>query len=124
MAPTARWVACLALAALGAPPGFVIDHSPARSRQYIGSPSIAVLPSGDYVASHDFFGPGSTRDTTVVFASKDKGKTWQKRATVKGQWWSTLFLHCGQLYLIGTTREYGHCVIRRSLDGGKTWTEP
>jgi hypothetical protein len=76
-----------------APPGVVIDHSPARSKQYIGSPSIAVLPSGEYVASHDFFGPGSTRDTTVLFASKDRGKTWQKRATLQGQWWSTLFVH-------------------------------
>src|SRR5262249_34272400 len=26
--------------------------------------------------------------------------------------------------LIGTNRGYGHCVIRRSKDGGKTWTTP
>ena len=48
------------------PPGVVIDYSPAKSRQYIGSPSLAVLPNGEYVASHDFFGPGSTRDTRRV----------------------------------------------------------
>ncbi|HEY7153966.1 MAG TPA: sialidase family protein [Gemmataceae bacterium] len=114
----------LAALASGAPPGVVIDHSPAKSRQYIGSPSLAVLPSGEYVASHDFFGPGSTKNITVVFASRDKGKTWQPRAKIAGQWWSTLFVHREQLYLFGTTREYGHCVIRRSGDGGKTWTEP
>ena len=106
------------------PPGVVIDYSPASSRQYIGSPSIAVLPNGDYVASHDFFGPGSTYSKMSVFGSKDKGITWQKRADLEGQWWSTLFVHNGALYLMGTTKEYGFTVIRRSTDGGKTWTEP
>ncbi|CAN5421807.1 sialidase family protein [soil metagenome] len=121
---------CLTLAGLitvfggDKPPGIVIDHSPAKSRQYIGSPSLAILPNGDYIASHDFFGPGSTRDTTVVFGSSDKGVTWAKRATIKGQWWSTLFTHNDHLYLFGTTKEYGACVIRRSDDGGKTWTNP
>jgi hypothetical protein len=38
-------------------PGLVIDHLPASSGTYVGSPSIAVLPGGDYVASHDLFGP-------------------------------------------------------------------
>ena len=105
-------------------PGVVIDYSPALSRQYIGSPSIAVLPNGDYIASHDFFGPGSTFSKMSVFGSKDKGRTWQKRADLEGQWWSTLFVHKGALYLMGTTKEYGFTVIRRSIDGGKIWTEP
>lgn len=104
-------------------PGVVIDHSPAASRSYCGSPSLVICRNGEYVASHDFFGPGSTRDTTVVFASTDRGRTWTRRATIQGQWWSTLFEH-GGLYLMGTSREYGACVIRRSLDGGRTWTEP
>jgi hypothetical protein len=108
----------------GKVPGVVIDYSPAKSRQYIGSPSIAVLPGGEYVASHDFFGPGSTRDRTAVFASADRGKTWTKRSDIVGQWWSTLFVHKDALYLMGTSKEYGHCVIRRSADGGKKWTEP
>lgn len=107
-----------------APPGVVIDHSPTKSQVYIGSPSLAVLPTGEYVASHDFFGPKSTRDTTVVFASADRGKTWAKHSTIKGQWWSTLFVHRDALYLMGTSKEYGDCVIRKSTDGGKTWTEP
>lgn len=106
------------------PPGVVVDHIAAETRQYIGSPGLAVLANGDYVASHDFFGPGSTRDRTVVFRSADKGATWAKQAEIVGQWWSTLFTHGGALYLMGTSREYGFCVIRRSADGGKTWTEP
>ncbi|MEI6235816.1 MAG: sialidase family protein [Planctomycetota bacterium] len=106
------------------PPGVTIDFSPSKSRKYIGSPSLAVLPSGEYVASHDFFGPGSTFNTMSVFGSTDKGATWTKRADLKGQWWSTLFVHRGALYLIGTTKEYGFTVIRKSTDGGTTWTEP
>lgn len=105
-------------------PGIVIDHIPAASKTYIGSPSIAVLPNGSYVASHDLFGPGSTDNRTRVFISRDKGKTWQPQSEVMGQYWSTLFFHRGALYLIGTTKEYGYVVIRRSIDDGKTWTNP
>ncbi len=106
------------------PPGTVIDYSPASSRIYVGSPSIAILPDGTYVASHDQFGPGSTADRTLVFASSDRGRTWSKLCEIKGQWWSTLFVHRGALYLIGPNREEGQAVIRRSTDGGRTWTEP
>ncbi len=105
-------------------PGVVIDYSPASSRSYIGSPSIAMLTDGSYVASHDFFGPGSGNNRTAVFVSMDRGKTWKKQTELTGQWWSTLFVHKEQLYIIGTTTEYGSCVIRKSADDGKTWTEP
>ncbi len=105
-------------------PGVVIDCSPASTRAYIGSPSIAVLPNGDYVASHDFFGPGSSNNRTAVFRSGDRGKLWKKVAEIEGQWWSTLFVHRAALYLLGTSREYGDVVIRRSRDEGETWTTP
>jgi hypothetical protein len=106
------------------PPGTVIAHSFARTGAYLGSPSLAVLPDGTYIASHDFFGPGTKYDTMRVYRSKDKGAHWNQIAEIKGQWWSTLFLHRGALYLIGTTKENGACVIRRSTDGGATWTTP
>jgi hypothetical protein len=118
-----NWVSTV-LAAEPGPPGVVVAHSPASSRQYIGSPGLAVLPSGEYLASHDLFGPGSTADQTRVFVSKDRGQTWSPRAKVSGQWWSSLFVHRGAVYLLGTSRENGLCVIRRSDDGGQTWTEP
>lgn len=108
-------------------PGVVIDHSPASSGLYIGSPSIAILPDGSYAASHDFFGPKSSEHQsaiTAVFRSHDRGKTWEQTARIDGAFWSNLFVHGGRLYLMGTNRHHGLVVIRRSDDGGRTWTEP
>lgn len=36
-------------------PGTVVHYQPASTQKYIGSPSLVILPNGDYVASHDFF---------------------------------------------------------------------
>ena len=108
-------------------PGVVIAHSPAATGRYIGSPSIAVLPEGTYVASHDFFGPKSKEHHSAVSAmlcSQDRGETWKQRARIDGAFWSKLFVHNELLFLIGTTRHHGLIVIRRSDDGGRTWTTP
>lgn len=107
-----------------AAPGVVIDHLPQSSGLYVGSPAIAVLPNGGYVASHDIFGPKSTCDIARVFSSSDKGATWELLTEIKGQEWSSLFVHKGGLYLMGTSAVYGNCIIRRSTDGGNTWTSP
>jgi hypothetical protein len=50
--------------------------------------------------------------------------TWRRVAEIHGAFWSTLFVHRGALYLLGTDRHHGNVVIRRSLDGGETWTTP
>ncbi|MBL9172954.1 MAG: hypothetical protein JNL10_05425 [Verrucomicrobiales bacterium] len=107
----------------GPPPGVVVAHAPARSREYLGSPSLAVLPDGSLVASHDFFGPGSTSDTIHVYGSTDRGVTWRRRGETHG-FWSTLFVHRGALYLLGTGRQDGLVTVRRSLDGGRSWSTP
>jgi hypothetical protein len=107
-------------------PGVVIDHSPAASGIYIGSPSLAVLTNGDYGASHDEFGPKSTehsRAVSHIFQSRD-GAHWKKIATIDGAFWSTLFTHRGALYLIGPDKHHGNVLIRRSTDAGVTWTSP
>ena len=108
-------------------PGVVIDHVPAATGTYVGSPSIAILPDGTYVASHDFFGPKSNEHRsalTAVFSSSDRGATWREISQIDGAFWSNLFVHRGDLYLMGTTHHHGLIVIRRSRDGGTTWTTP
>lgn len=109
------------------PPGVVINHIPKSTEKYIGSPSICILPNGDYVASHDEFGPESSEfrsAITCIFSSSDKGNTWNKIAGLDGQFWSNLFVHNGVLYIMGTNKHHGNVVIRRSTDGGKTWSIP
>ncbi len=108
-------------------PGVVIDHIPAATGVYIGSPSIAVLPDGRYVASHDHFGPRSTEHEqalTAIFRSQDQGQSWVRVSEVHGAFWSSLFVHRDALYLPGPDRHYGNILIRRSTDGGEHWTAP
>lgn len=106
-------------------PGVVVDHSPANSELYVGSPTLAVLTNGDYVAAHDWFGPKSKEfelATTMVFRSADRGNTWKKVSEIQGAFWSSLFVHRGGLYLLGPNRHHGHVFIRRSIDRGDSWT--
>ena len=109
------------------PPGVVIDHSPAATGRYIGSPSIVILPDGSYVSSHDLFGPQSDENTsgiTQVFRSQDRGSSWTRVGELRDQFWSNLFVERGELYLMGASCQYGRIVIRRSRDGGLTWDPP
>ncbi|MGB6120323.1 MAG: sialidase family protein, partial [Bacteroidota bacterium] len=105
-------------------PGIIITYSPASKGVYLGSPGIAILPGGGYVASLDYFGPSTDMTTNALYRSTDRGETWRKLTEIEGQFWSTLFVHNGALYLLGTSRRYGAVVIRRSKDGGETWTSP
>jgi hypothetical protein len=105
-------------------PGVVINHLPAESQQYIGGPSIAILPNGDYVAIHDYFGPVTEFNRASLFRSQDQGKSWTHISEIDGIFWETLFYHKGALYCISTFGMFGQAVIRRSTDGGETWTEP
>ena len=39
-------------------------------------------------------------------------------------YWSSLFVHNGSVYILGTSQQYGSIMIRRSDDGGFTWSHP
>ena len=108
-------------------PGVIVAHSPASSGLYIGSPSLCVLPNGDYLASHDLFGPQSNefvKPNSRIYRSTDKGKTWTQIAEINGQFWSKLYIHRNGLYFFGTDKHHGNTIIRKSDDNGVTWTNP
>ncbi len=94
---------------------------------YTTSPSIAVLPGGDYVISANIFGRGSGADisgTTFIYRSADKGGNWQLLTTLLDMKRGSLFVHEGSLYIWGYTAAPGSIVIRKSEDGGHSWTTP
>ena len=109
------------------PPGVVVSHISKETGKYIGSPGMCVLPDGSYLASHDEFGPKSSEfrsAQTRIFLSKDRGGSWIQIATIDGQFWSNLFVHNGIVYVMGPNKHHGNFNIRRSDDGGYTWTIP
>ncbi len=101
-----------------------------RTETYLGSPSITRLPDGALIGTHDYFGAGSPHNMedeehlTSVYRSEDNGITWRNITHVSGAYWSTVFVHNGALYLFGASAQYGSMVIRRSDDGGYSWTYP
>jgi len=101
-------------------PGTVVAQSADPATQFLGSPSLEILPNGTYVAIHDTYGSGSKE---VVYQSTNRGATWMEAAEFPGQW-SNLFYDGGYLYAMGTFGQNGAIVIRRSGDGGLTWTNP
>lgn len=109
------------------PPFVIINSLPPESQRYVGSPSITIMPNGDYIASHDIFGPNAAQKEaeTLIFRSTDGGNYWRKMTHMTGQAWSTLFHVDNDVYIIGTVGfDGGMVVIRKSEDNGRTWTEP
>jgi hypothetical protein len=107
-----------------------VKYQPEKTLTFLGSPSLVRLPDGVLVASHDYFGPGCPRNheaeesLTSIYRSEDNGQSWVNVTHVMNAYWSSLFVHQGALFLFGTSQQYGSIVIRRSDDGGFTWTHP
>jgi hypothetical protein len=111
-------------------PGQAIAHVSASERVYIGSPSIAIMPNGNYFAAHDFFGPGAgARDEnglpkTRIYRSMNRGKTWTFHSELIGQVSSNLFVHKNKLYAMGVSKAAGDLVIRHFKAITQEWTTP
>lgn len=107
-----------------------LRHQDPRTRTYLGSPSIVRLLDGSLLATHDYFGPGCPRNhegeehLTSVYRSQDDGVSWRNITHISGQYWSSLFVHGGSPHILGTSAQYGSIVVRRSADGGFTWSHP
>ena len=89
---------------------------------FAGSPGLARLPSGELVASYEWFRAKPLTETvpnqTEVRVNGDA--TWELRGSTDIIWPST-FAHGGALYMIGNRRRSREVVISRSADGGYTW---
>lgn len=107
-------------------PGVVVAHSPKSTSLFFGSPGIAVLPDGSYLAKCDEFGEATKKKPSVtrLYRSTDRGKTWVGHHTVEGLFWPSIFVHRNSVYLMGTTKTNGLAVILKSDDGGSNWTSP
>jgi hypothetical protein len=107
-----------------------LRHQDPATRTFLGSPSLARLPGGGLLATHDYFGPESPGEAdgvaglTTVYRSDDNGQTWRDVRHLTGVFWASLFVHRGSVWLLGCSNVYGSIVIRRSDDGGVTWTYP
>ncbi|MCC6681953.1 MAG: hypothetical protein IT445_13720 [Phycisphaeraceae bacterium] len=111
-------------------PAYYFDGNGTRvftePRVFLATPSITIMPNGDYIVSHDYFSSGTNEDTVKVFRSTDKGQTWTYQSTVMDAFWCTIFEHNGDLYLMGDRQggSNGDILIRKSTDYGVTWTNP
>jgi hypothetical protein len=104
-----------------------VKYQPERSRACLGSPSLVKLDDGELVATHDYWGIYTLEGDcglSSVYRSEDEGATWENVTHIIGAQWGTLVKLPDALYHISSTREYGDMVIRRSTDGGFTWSLP
>jgi len=104
------------------PPGVVIAHRYASTKEYLSSPTILRAPDGALVSTHDVPGHLPPTRPTLVYRSEDDGLTWMNVASINWLVFASLFEHEGKLYLLGTAGAYADVVLAESSDSGRTWT--
>ncbi len=107
-----------------------VAFSDAATGIYLGSPSIARLDSNTLIVCHDYFGPnapmnaGGWLNSSAIHRSLDNGQTWSHVTDFTGSFWPTVFEYEGDVYVISESARYESIVLRKSTDGGLTWSEP
>ena len=132
-----RWSACLIISTPGTmfcsrltrQPCLAWSSTTARPlRAFISAhPASRFCPTGITLPRTTSLGPRAPNTPgpcLTFFNLMTAARTGRKIATIEGAFWSTLFTHRGALYLIGPDRHHGNVLIRRSADGGATWTSP
>ena len=118
-----------------AKPGVVMAYSAPKSGRYLGSPMLVRCADGSLLASHDWYGPGSSEGKvgqTFLLRSRDEGKSWQPLGEIRaltrpgpddeGVFWNALFRRGDEIFSMGAASGRGPLVIRRSADQGASWT--
>lgn len=103
------------------------DEYYAFSGRYIATPMIVRFKGDLYVSMDVFHGNGigqKGRDRlTLLYRSKDDGKTWEYVAEMLPAFWGTLFVANEKLCLLAVDSETGLLLVRSS-DDGETWSDP
>lgn len=106
----------------------IVTSMPEKSQIYLGSPSVLRLSSGTLLATHDWFGAGtSSTHSAIAFQSFDNGQTWSEAGTASPIYWATLFTRPNDtaVYMIGSSSDgstLAQVSISKSVDDGTTWT--
>lgn len=94
------------------------------SGRYLCSPSLAKSDEGILFASMDVYAPDKPQNLTLLYTSKDGGKTWSYLTELFPCFWAKLFFHRGELYVLSVTTEYGDLQISKSSDNGLSFQAP
>ena len=107
-----------------------IKYQPEKGKCFLGAPSLVRLPDGALLVSHYYCGEGAARsrqgkdNLTSIYRSEDEGQTWENIAHISDHWGAMFFVHNDAVYSLGRVHPFGSIVIRRSNDGGYSWTNP
>ena len=100
------------------------DEAFAYSGRYLCSPSLLCHPDGYLLASMDVYHGDGGQNLTLIFRSDDNGESWHYVCDLFPCFWGKLFLHQGDVYMLGCSTEYGDLLIGKSEDGGMSFGAP
>ena len=100
------------------------DQAYAFSGHYLCSPSLLRHPDGYLLSSMDVFDRYHPQNLTMIFRSDDDGANWYYVCDLMPCFWGKLFLHKGEVYMLGCATQHGDLLIGKSPDGGMSFDAP